>query len=303
MNTGLNGWLGRFVKRAIIKAAGIVDSSLSSMTMGISKEIGSFSSWAEEIGSGGSSFWNRYSNNLSNTDNLEDLENDPRGNYEPTQLEAIELEKFSNVFVKIITDVSKQQLNVFKAYDSSESDAYKYALINSLLQRIKIIIEFYKYNQTNYLSNQAIELRNLMIEVLFSKIINEVENLGRKNTNFELKENSISIPAGIGILELSPLIQKTSTKLIVNNYIFTEVKVFDLGLEDVIYPIDEIPIDVIDPIDTNEPIDTNDQIDFPNPIEEVGDLINPVATETTKKKGLPWWVYVLGGYGLYKLLK
>ncbi len=244
MQTGLNSWLGRFIKRAIVKVAGLVDSYLNTSTFGISSEIGSFQSWADDIGSGGSSFWNnRLSNNTSNSDNLDSLSNDPRGNYEPTELEAIELEKFSDKFTEIITDISKEQLNVITVFNSGASNIYKYSLINALLQRITVVREYYKYNQVQYLSSQAIELRNLMIDVLLAKIINEIEDLGWKNTNYELTSSSVSIPSGNAIPELSPFPVKTSTKLLVNTYLFTEAKANNLDLVEVVNPTDDTTTD------------------------------------------------------------
>ena len=55
----LNGWFGRALKRLIVKVASFVDSSVNTATFGISSEIGSFANLAQDIGSGGSEFWQR----------------------------------------------------------------------------------------------------------------------------------------------------------------------------------------------------------------------------------------------------
>lgn len=260
MRTGLNGWLGRFIKRAIVKVAGFVDSTLNTSTFGVSSEIGSFQSWAEEIGSGGSSFWSRLSNNTSNIDNLDNLANDPRGNYEPTDLEAIELENFSDQLAKIITDISKEQLQAISVFNNnSASIFYKYSLINSLLQRTAVIKEYYKYNETRNLSIQAIELRNLIVEVLVSKIIKEVEDLGWTNANYRLQNKLVTISSGNAVSELLPYSRKTATSLAINYYSFIEGKEYQLN------PTDES--DILIPIDT-----TND------------DTQNTPTTSTPKQK-------------------
>lgn len=246
MSTGLNGWLGRFIKRAIVKVASFVDSTLNTSTFGVSSEIGSFQSWAEEIGSGGSSFWSRISNNTSNIDNLDNLANDPRGNYEPTELEAIELEKFSDELALIISDVSNQQLVVISDYNSLQTIFYKYTQINALLERIAIIKEYYKYNETNNLSKPAIELRNLIVEVLLSKIVKEVEELGWQSFEYELVPYSVNVTSGKQMKEFMPFKKAFSfpSSITVNYYQFGKSKTYSLD-----------PIEVTNPVDSTDVID------------------------------------------------
>jgi hypothetical protein len=272
MNIALNGWFGRFIKGAIKKVAGLVDSTLNNATMGVSSEIGSFEAWADELGSGGSSFWNRMSNNTSNIDNLDDLANDPRGNYEPTKTEAVILENFSNELAKTIIDTTKEQVNAFNVYNSNATNIYKYSLLNALLQRIAVIKEFYKVNDTTGLSVQAIDLRNLMIEVLFYKIIQEVENVGFQNQSFDLQSVVIKIPQNDFIKEIFPSYKTTQVSLSVNYYQFKEQgKNID--------PINEIPGDLINPVDQIIPGDSNGN-----------STIDTITTEIKKTKPLTGFI-------------
>jgi hypothetical protein len=270
MQTGLNGWFGRFIKGAIKKVAGLVDSTLNNATMGVSSEIGSFESWADTIGSGGSSFWNRVSNNTSIIGNIDDLANDPRGNYEPTAAEVLFLDAFSDEIALTIVDVTKQQIN---AFNSNTPIINKYSLFNDILQRIAVIKEYYKQNATGGLSKEAIDLRNLMIEVLFFKIIQEVENIGFENQSFDLQIVSINIPSNDYVDELFPSYRKTKNPLSVNYYQFKEKLKF-------INPKDEIPIDLIDLID---PIDN----DATNPLESTGTDSGTTTTTTTTETPKP----------------
>lgn len=59
------------------------------------------------------------------------------------------------------------------------------------------------------------------------------------------------------------------------------------------------PID-LDPVDTELPVDTGSPIDTELPIDTTI-VTEPVAT--TKTNGLPWWVWLLGAWGTYKILK
>lgn len=70
------------------------------------------------------------------------------------------------------------------------------------------------------------------------------------------------------------------------------------------------PINIISPDltlnDNSSTIIKDELFEAVNNVEEgnnVKDNTNIVATEMQPKKVIPWWVYVLGVYGLYKLLK
>ena len=98
MSSALNGWLGRFIKGTIKKVAGLVDAAITVQSAGMIDS--NFTEWADRIGEGGSTFWQRDSNNWAQA--IEDFENDPRGLYEPTLMEQSYINSFSDVFTKFI---------------------------------------------------------------------------------------------------------------------------------------------------------------------------------------------------------
>ncbi|CAM3968207.1 hypothetical protein FLCU109888_11500 [Flavobacterium cucumis] len=296
MNSGLNGWLGRALKSLIVKAARVVDAYLAVNTLTISSEIGSFGDWADEIGSGGSSFWNRTANVASNTESIEVLNNDVRGNYEPTASEMLLLENFSEKVGSIIVDVVEEKSLILEHYNKTKNvDVQTYEMINILLQRIAIIKEFYKNNQNHSLSTQAIDLRNLMLEVLFNPIITEVETLGNYNANFSLKNVAVEVPNASIVQETSPYNYQTTKSFMVKYLEFQKnLKVtlpVDVITEPIDTPIEEIGNDVI-----QIPIEGDNTVSNPTIIE------NENSSENEKKTTFPWLLLLAGFIG-YKVLK
>lgn len=182
-------------------------------------------------------------------------------------------------------------LELFNKLSSNATSIYKVSIINEISSQLCLVASYHEAVAIPFLTEQG--------KAEMNKLIYEFSNSLLQEVAIELsKHKTLEVSKKLPFKTINPIVTEQIKG-------FTEYNCYQYVLT-AINPVDEIPIDVIDPIDpidTNEPIDTNDPIDVPNPIEEVGDLINPVATETTKKKGLPLWVYVLGGYGLYKLLK
>lgn len=199
MNGQLNGWFGRFIKKAISKIAGFVDSALNTATYGISSEIGSFQTWSNEIGVGGSDFWNR---TTYNDVDLSGLENDPRGNYEPTSFEEEILNAFLDDFSKVVANISEMTIGISKL-----SNSEKITTSNKIVERTAIVKAFYATNQNKGLSPQALDLRNLIVEVMLLKIeklVNdEVANTGAMKTT-----RTISLPVSKEFLYALQPIQK-----------------------------------------------------------------------------------------------
>lgn len=201
MKAQLNGWFGRFIKKAITKIAGLIDSTLNTATYGISSEIGSFEQWADEIGSqseGG--FWNR----TIETD-FSAIENDPRANYEPTFDEEILLNKFSEEFAKVVSNVNQMLIN-----PSQLTSQEKITQVNKTLERIAIVKGYYKKNELLGLSKQAIDLRNLIIEVLFLKVESVLDS-HLSGINVDRNINAIVLKPGKAFLwALQPLQKQVS---------------------------------------------------------------------------------------------
>ena len=165
----LNGWFGRALKRLIVKVASFVDSSVNTATFGISSEIGSFANLAQDIGSGGSEFWQR--GTLNEYDEiLANLQNDPRGLYEPTLNEEMLLDDFSNDLSLMIQDITNEVL----AIENQVFSEAKLEKINDILKRVSLLKEYHKYNELKGLSKPALELRDLLIETMVIPILKVV---------------------------------------------------------------------------------------------------------------------------------
>lgn len=173
-------------------------------------------------------------------------------------------------------------LQLFNSLSSGGTSFYKVSIINEINSQLCLVASYHEAVAIPFLTEQG--------KAEMNKLIFEFSNSLLQEVAIELsKHKTLEVSKTLPFKTINPIVTEQIKG-------FTEYNCYQYVLT-TINPVDEIPIDVIDPIDTNEPIDIS------NPIDETTDLINPVATETTKKKGLPWWVYVLGGYGLYKLLK
>lgn len=199
----LNGWFGRALKRLIVKVASFVDSSVNTATFGISSEIGSFATLAEDIGSGGSGFWQRDS--MSEYDGiLLNLQNDPRGLYEPTLNEEILLDDFSNDLSLIIQDITNELLSIENlAFSQSKLEK-----INAILKRVSLLKDYHKYNELKGLSKEALALRDLLIETLVIPILKVVNSQMQSQVNYEKKIVKLSIASGGVLTELQPVFKR-----------------------------------------------------------------------------------------------
>ncbi|MCO6162586.1 hypothetical protein NHF47_07120 [Flavobacterium sp. NRK F7] len=273
----LNGWLGRALKRLIVKVASFVDSSVNTATFGISSEIGSFANLAQDIGSGGSEFWqrgtfNEYDEILSN------LQNDPRGLYEPTLNEEIVLDDFSNDLSLIIQDITNEVLAIENQAFSEE----KLEKINTILKRVSLLKEYHKYNELKGLSKPALELRDLLIETMVIPILKVVSSQMQAQTNYEKAIVKLLISSGGVLTELQPVLKRIYNTFNANIEVYVP-KQITIGNNDT---------------STNVDADGNT-----NPTDTTGNSSQPSTTQNTKnilKK------FVIGfGVGLIvrKLLK
>lgn len=199
----LNGWFGRALKRLIVKVASFVDSSVNTATFGISSEIGSFATLAEDIGSGGSGFWQRES--MSEYDGiLLNLQNDPRGLYEPTLNEEILLDDFSNDLSLIIQDITNELL----AIENLAFSQSKLEKINAILKRVSLLKDYHKYNELKGLSKEALALRDLLIETMVIPVLKVVNSQMQSQVNYEKKIVKLSIASGGVLTELQPVLKR-----------------------------------------------------------------------------------------------
>lgn len=273
----LNGWLGRALKRLIVKVASFVDSSVNTATFGISSEIGSFANLAQDIGSGGSEFWQRGTFNEYD-EILANLQNDPRGLYEPTLNEEMILDDFSNDLSLIIQDITNEVL----AIENQVFSEAKLEKINAILKRVSLLKEYHKYNELKGLSKPALELRDLLIETMVIPILKVVSSQMQGQTNYEKKTVKLLIFSGGVLTELQPVLKRI-------------YNTFNANIE--VYVPKQI---AIGNNDTNTNVDADGNA---NPTDTTGNSSQPPITQNTKntlKK------FVIGfGVGLIfrKLLK
>ncbi|MBF03221.1 MAG: hypothetical protein CMP76_07990 [Flavobacterium sp.] len=260
MKTGLNGWFGRFLKRAIEKIAEQVDATITSLTFGFVDS--NFTEYANSIGSGGGSFWNR----TAYDDLLANIENDPRATYEPTPEEEVLLNDFTNEFTPVVTNLAEIASNIANK-PLTES---KVKIVNELLQRFEVIKQYYKLKEQKGLSREALGLRSLIVEVLLLKIETDIKAEMSKEASLTLISAYTTSPANQVIQELYPL------KKIVTEDIWSKFKIYKMQVLD-------LPPDETDPIDAT-------------PIETIS-----TPTETETKRGYGWLVIGTIGFILFKV--
>lgn len=278
----LNGWLGRALKRLIVGAASLVDSH----TLGIF----SFESLALEIGSGGSSFWQRGSSEFGGI--LFDLENDPRGAYEPTYKEEEILDlNVSNLALLIAT--LTQQISGIENYNIDN----KIEIINYVLLRIEVLKKYYKFNDKIGLSQKALDLRDLIIEILLVPIIKFINSQTLNLPNYEKKSFEKSILKFEILDELDPILTRVVNPFNVTYQIFIP-KQITIGNNDT-----NIDVNLDTNVDTNIDTNTNTNTgDSSTPTDTTGNTTTP-----TVKKGFSLVTKIGIGFGvglvIRKLLK
>lgn len=272
----LNGWLGRALKRLIVGAASLVDSH----TLGIF----SFESLASEIGSGGSSFWQRGSSEFGGL--LFDLENDPRGVYEPTYKEEMILDTNVSDLALIIANLT-QQISGIENFNI----ANKIEIINTVLLRIEILKQYYKFNDKFVLSQKALDLRDLIIEILLVPIIKFIDSQTLNLPDYEKKSFEKSILKSEFLDELVPILTRVVNPFKVTYQIFVPKQI----------TIDNNDTNIDSNIDTNTDTNTNTG-DNSAPADTTGNTTTP-----TVKKGFSLVTKIGIGFGvglvIRKLLK
>lgn len=233
---GLNGWFGRFLKSVIVRVATLVDTAI---TLNTATFVDSnFTEYANSIGSGGGSFWNRetagdYS--LYN-DTLASIENDPRAAYEPTLSEEAILNKFSEAFSNVITNLA----TIAGSIKNTPFNQEKIQIVNELLQRFSVIKRFYQINEKEGLSTPAVDLRNLIVEVLILKIETDISIEMAKDKSLSLLSASVTINPKVLIGELYPLNRTSSISFGAKFQNYKLAKQLEL-------PPDETPIQTLEP--------------------------------------------------------
>ncbi|WP_130735504.1 hypothetical protein [Flavobacterium sp. J27] len=220
----LNGWFGRQLKRLITKVATLVDSSLSTASGGISTDIGSFAAWADQIGSGGGSFWNKGTTNDYDVI-LNNLQNDPRGQYEPTESETIILDAFANDLSVLIENIT-QQVIFFEGQAFSEM---KVEGLNDILQRVALLKTYHQVNEVKGLSEAAIDLRNLLIEIMVVPILKAIDTQMQSQASYEKVGVTIAINSGTIVTELQPLLKRVYVAFSTQFQIFNLKPIITIG--------------------------------------------------------------------------
>ncbi|MBF02077.1 MAG: hypothetical protein CMP76_02155 [Flavobacterium sp.] len=273
----LNGWLGRALKRLIVKVASFVDSSVNTATFGISSEIGSFANLAQDIGSGGSEFWQRGTFNEYD-EILANLQNDPRGLYEPTLNEEMILDDFSNDLSLMIQDITNEVL----AIENKVFSEGKLEKINAILKRVSLLKEYHKYNELKGLSKPALELRDLLIETMVIPILKVVSSQMQGQTNYEKAIVKLLISSGGVLTELQPVLKRIYNTFNANIEVYVP-KQITIGNNDT---------------STNVDADGN-----ANPTDTTGNSSQPSTSQNTKNT-LKKFVIGFGvGLVIRKLLK
>ena len=273
----LNGWLGRALKRLIVKVASFVDSSVNTATFGISSEIGSFANLAQDIGSGGSEFWQRGTFN-DYDEILANLQNDPRGLYEPTLNEEIVLDDFSNDLSLIIQDITNEVL----AIENQVFSETKLEKINAILKRVSLLKEYHKYNELKGLSKPALELRDLLIETMVIPILKVVSSQMQAQTNYEKVIVKLVVSSGGVLTELQPVLKRIYNTFNANIEVYVP-KQITIGNNDT---------------STNVDADGNT-----NPTDTTGNSSQPSTTQNTKSTLKKFAIGLGVGLVIRKLLK
>ncbi|WP_130736728.1 hypothetical protein [Flavobacterium sp. J27] len=261
MNRGLNGWFGRFLKSVIVRVATFVDATVSTSTGTIVNA--NFTEFANSIGSGGSSFWNK---GATYNETLANIENDPRANYEPTYEEEIILNKFSEEITPLITNLATITASIINTPFTEE----KFTIANELLQRFAVIKRYYRGSEKQGLSAEAISLRDLIIEVLLLKIEIDLTNEMAKEPALVLAPVSTTSNANEIVQELYPLSKVAETTF---------------GTKFQIYKWQKLDL----PPNDTTPVDTT-------PVQTIN------TNTTVKRFGYDWILWGVGGYGALKWL-
>lgn len=227
MKTGLNGWFGRFLKRVIVQVATLVDAGVTTSTSGFVDS--NFTEYAEMIGSGGGSFWNR----SAYDDVLANIQNDPRATYEPTPEEEVLLNDFINEFTSVVTNLA----TIASGIANTPLTEMKVLIVNELLQRFEVIKQYYKLKEQKGLSREALGLRSLIVEVLLLKIETDIKAEMSKEASLTLISAYTTSPANQVIQELYPL------KKIVPDDIWSKFKIYKMQVL-------QLPPDEATPIET-----------------------------------------------------
>lgn len=278
--TGLNGWLGRQLKKIITYAATRVDAAVNYYSGGLIKT--DFGIKANSIGMGSednpmsNSWWNRQI--IKENCDLE-FDNDSRGDYDLTIEETSVLERFSDSFSNIVAMVVLQ----FNDFSKTENDlSTKINLANAILERIAIVKAYYKENELQLLSFQAVQSRDLIIDYFFAPHICAIKDFVSLNSDLILSDLQINIKAGSVLRELEPSIVNLSQNLTVNT-----LKIQLKLKKDFQDWVDLHPVGVEDiNLGANQIIDPKSQ---------------PVATK--KKSSINWLLLAIAGFAGYKILK
>ena len=147
-------------------------------------------------------------------------ENDPRGNYEPTDVEAQFLDVFSQDFAKILADITIQ-INGFEQLSKTE----KINVLNQVVERMQIVKNYFATNHMKGLTIQGLELRNLLIEVMFEKISNFINSKAFELGLFK-STKTVLIPKDElkSLMALKPLDRKVFTPFTVPFEFFSETR-------------------------------------------------------------------------------
>lgn len=167
-------------------------------------------------------------------------------------------------------------LNLFKSIETAKTSIEKVTIINEISSQLCLVSAYYQLPVIPFLTQRGKDEMNALIFEFSNSLLKEV---AIELSKFKTVEQNQNLPFKI----IAPIVTEPAKG-------FSEYKCFQYILTRIDNPVEETPVDVITPIET--PIDTIST-----------DLIDATEEVATKTKGLPWWVYVLGGIGIYKILK
>ena len=254
-HNGLNGLFGRLLKKAINKVAAFADSVLDRVTFGIAKEIVVIQDFTADIGEGGAGFWNRTTGGLPFNEN-----------YEATANEEIILERFVDNFKLIVVNLTQYAESI----NANPNVATKIQMLNYLHQRIGVIIYYYRNNELVGLSNNAVALREAIMQPFFDVIVKIPS--GKITQGLFQSEITVMVNSGTDIPEFSPIPTLTKSSFSAKYIVFKTSN-------EVSNPKDNIVIE--NPKDNNQVIDNNNNNNS-----------NSNTSEPTKKKSNWRWLWI-----------
>lgn len=136
-------------------------------------------------------------------------------NYEPTASEAAILDPWvANRLVPFYTKL----LNEAKAAFASSDPTYQLNMVNNISMKICVIRNYYKNHDTKGLSSSAVNLRNELIDMIFTPIEEMIANSFVNTSNLSILKYPISTQDGSDFIPLDiKLFSTNCEKYVISN--------------------------------------------------------------------------------------